>query len=156
SQTGAAVTAFSVLVLPHDGTPPIPRADDDATRTENFTPVVSAAGLFKTESKAGHWDVVVRAAGYLPAAAEDVVVPPVDTRALAIVVSHGPSITGLVYGDDGLPVPDVPVFLSAEKLVTPGDLGATVARTGGDGRFRFSPLPAGTFAVTALEPRNDV
>ena len=154
ADTRKPITSYTVSVLPHDGTPPIPRATDRATRTEVPTPVRSTTGIFKADRAKGTWDVVVQAADYLPASAE-VPVPAMDAKPIEILLSHGPSLTGLVHDDDGLPVQDIPVFLSVER----GGEGlprATVARTGSDGRFRFSPLPKGVYGVALLEPDNRV
>jgi hypothetical protein len=151
ADTRQPVTAYTVSVLPHDGTPPLPRANDRAARTDAPVPVHSQNGLYKVDRAKGQWDVVVQAAEYQPATAE-VPVPALDNKPVDILLSHGPSLTGLVYDDDGLPVQDVPVFLSVERG---GDgVRATVARTGRDGRFRFSPLTPGVYGIALLDPNN--
>jgi Carboxypeptidase regulatory-like domain len=149
-ETGAPITAFTVKPMEHDGNPPIARL---FTAPGNPQPVRTVAGIFRLESKKGRWDVVVQAAGYLPAALVDVEIPRPDARPLEVKLSHGPSITGLVYDDSGIGVPDVPVFLHVQRLVLDGPHPKnSLQRTDASGRFRFSPLPAGLYAVSVLEP----
>ena len=152
-ETGAPISQFTVKAVPHDGRPALPRLGDTPGRPE---PVHAVAGIFRLERGKGRWDVVVQAAGYLPAELTDVVLPRPNVTPLELRVSHGPSITGLVFDDNNLGVKDVPVFLAVEKQATSDPPPAvTLARTDDEGRFRFSPLPPGTYTVTALEPNGD-
>ncbi|HZM00814.1 MAG TPA: carboxypeptidase-like regulatory domain-containing protein, partial [Planctomycetota bacterium] len=77
---------------------------------------------------------------------------PVEVR-----LSRGPSLVGVVTDPGGWPAPDVPVFLHVTRQFTdapPPD--TTVARTDDLGRFRFSPLPPGEYAIALLEADNAV
>jgi hypothetical protein len=99
--------------------------------------------------------VIVRAAGYLPGVLPDVTMPATSLKAIPLPLSHGPSITGIVYDDTRSPVVDVPVFLHVTRLFSDAaPPKVTVARTGSDGRFRFSPLTAGDYGLSLLEPDN--
>jgi len=149
-ETGAPVTAFSIKAVPHDGRPPLPRLADEP---ENPQPVRAPAGIFRLERSKGRWDVVVQAGGYLPGELLDVEIPRPDLHPLELRLSHGPSITGLVYDDSNVGVADVPVFLEVERLAQAGPPPRiSVARTDAAGRFRFSPLPAGLYSLSVLEP----
>jgi len=151
-ETGAPVTAYDALIMPAAGDPPLQRARTTEVRPHAFRGV---SGILRADCKAGHWDVVVRAPGYLPAVLPDVVVPSAQPGAIALRLSHGPSITGLVYDATRAPVADVPVFLDIVRLFAEGEHPAVQAtRTGGDGRFRFAPLPAGEYSLALLEPDN--
>ena len=151
-ETGEPVTAFSVKRVPHDGRPAPPRLAETPGRPQ---PMSAPGGVFHLESEKGRWDVVVQAAGYLPGELVDVAIPRPDTRPLELRLSHGPSITGLVYDDDKLGVQDAPVFLTVQKLALPGPPPAvTVTRTDSNGRYRFSALPAGVYTVSVLEPKS--
>jgi hypothetical protein len=136
--------------VPHDGRPAFPRLSETPGRPE---PTRAPAGVFHLESTKGRWDVVVQAAGYLPGELSDVIIPRPDTKPLELRLSHGPSITGLAFDDNNLGVADIPMFLKVQKLA--GDdppPASSIARTDSTGRFRFSPLPAGVYTVSALEP----
>lgn len=149
-ETGTPVLAFTVKRVPHDGRPALPRLAETPGRPQ---PMHTPGGVFHLESEKGRWDVVVQAAGYLPGELTDVAVPRPDGRPLELRLSHGPSITGMVYDDDKLGVQEVPVYLSVQKLALPGPPPAvSVAHTDSNGRYRFSPLPAGVYTVAVLEP----
>jgi hypothetical protein len=152
-ETGAPVTAFSIKAVKHDGRPPQPRLAEEPEKPQ---PVHAVAGIFRLERSKGRWDVVVQAAGYQPGELLDVVIPRPDAHPLELRLSHGPSITGLVYDDSNLGVADVPVFLHVQRLAMDGPPPRNaVARTDAAGRFRFSPLPAGLYGLTVLEPNSD-
>lgn len=149
-ETGAPVASFTIEAVPHSDRPPIERLDEVPGKPQ---PVRAVAGIFRLERSRGRWDVVVQSAGYKPGALIDVEVPRPDARPIELRLSHGPSITGLVYDDNNLGVPDVPVFLHVTRLSGAAKPPrATLARTDAAGRFRFSPLPAGLYSVSALEP----
>jgi len=149
-ETGAPVTAFTLKAVPHDGRPPLPRLDEVPGKPQ---PVHAVAGIFRLERTKGRWDVVVQAATFLPGELLDVEIPRPDARPLELRLSHGPSITGLVYDDSNMGVPDVPVFLHVQRLAVDGPQPkASIARTDAAGRFRFSPLPAGLYGLSVLEP----
>ncbi len=149
-ETGTPVASFTVKAVPHTGHPPFERLDEEPG---NPLPVRAVAGIFRLERGKGRWDVVVQSAGYEPGALLDVAVPRPDSRPLDLRLSHGPSITGVVLDDGNQGLADVPVFLHVLSLAgAGGPPRASVARTDGVGRFRFSPLPAGLYAVSALEP----
>lgn len=153
-ETGKPVSPFDVTVLPYAADPPLERL-----KTSEILPVPfqGPSGIFRTDCPSGRWDVVVRAPGYLPGVMPDLTVPPEVPGAIPLRLSRGPSITGLVYDETRTPVPDVPVFLDVMRLFNEGKPPqSVVARTGSDGRFRFSPLPGGDYSITLLEPGNDV
>ncbi len=153
-ETGSPVSPFDVTILPYSADPPLERM----LSTEVLpVPFRGPSGVFRRDCPSGRWDVVVRAPGYLPGVLPDVIMPPELPGAIPLRLSHGPSIVGLVYDETRSPVADVPVFLEVVRLfneVKPPQ--ALVAHTGGDGRFRFSPLPAGDYSITLLEPGNDL
>jgi hypothetical protein len=149
-ETGAPVLAFSVKRVPHDGRPAAPRLAETPGRPQ---PMRAPGGVFHLESEKGRWDVVVLAAGYLPGELYDVAVPRPDSKPLELRLSHGPSITGIVYDDEKMGVQDVAVFLKVQKLAMPGPGPAvSLVRTDSEGRYRFSPLPAGVYTVAVVEP----
>ncbi len=155
AETRAPVTAFQADVLPHDGTPALARATDPLARSQNSTPVRNPGGLFKVEQSAGTWDLVVRAPGFRPGVIEGLAVPPADNQPAVLLLSHGPSLAGLVVDDEGQPVTDVAVFLAVESLAGDGrPPETTVCRTDGFGRFRFSPLAPGLYGLALLDPGN--
>ena len=154
AETGRPVPSFSFQILPHDdATDPLVAS---LYWSEAPTPVRgSASGILRAERPAGTWDVVVFAPGYLPGSLAGLVVPYEQMRPVDIPVRHGLSIAGQVTDENGLGVRDVPVFLAVTRLF--GDVDpprATVATTDPAGRFRFSPLPPGEYAVALLEPDN--
>jgi hypothetical protein len=89
-------------------------------------------------------------------AAQKIEVQPNGTTTLELELTRGASIGGRVRYDDGSPASGVtPVLLSLDAngkwidLPAPSLLPTT---TGDDGRFRFSGLPAGKYAVKAALP----
>jgi hypothetical protein len=155
--TGQPVTDFRVDVLPWEASPPLERLAAAHDRPERSKPFKSGAGIFRIERDPGRWDVIVSAAGYLPAVLGDVAVPGQSEQPAEVRMDHGPSLVGLVSGAQGFPAPDVPVFLHVTRQFTdapPPEV--TVARTDILGRFRFSPLPPGEYAVSLLELDNTI
>ncbi|MBM3985341.1 MAG: carboxypeptidase regulatory-like domain-containing protein [Planctomycetes bacterium] len=149
-ETGHPVTAFTVKAVPHGDTPAIGRLSDEPGRPQ---PVNAVAGICRIESRPGTWDVVVQAAGYLPGELTAVAVPRPDARPLELRLSHGPSLTGTLVDDSGQAIPDAPVFLHVLRLDGPDKPPRNaLATTDHAGRFRFSPLPQGLYALSAIEP----
>lgn len=155
--TSQPVAAFSVDVLPAEPGPPLERLAAAHDRPESSKPFTSAAGVFRLERTPGRWDVIVSAQGYLPGVLADVVVPAASFQPTEIRLLRGPSIVGLVTDAQGRPAPDVPVFLHVTRQFTdapPPEV--TLARSDAVGRFRFSPLPPGEYAISMLELDNTV
>ena len=155
--TSQPVPAFSVDVLPAEPGPPLERLAAAHDRPEGTKPFTSAAGVFRLERTPGSWDVIVSAQGYLPGVLAGVVVPAVNAQPTEIRLLRGPSIVGLVTDVSGRPAPDVPVFLHVTRQFTdapPPEV--TIARSDAGGRFRFSPLPPGEYAISMLELDNTV
>ena len=155
--TGQPVTAFNVDALPWEPGPPLERLAAAHDRPERSKPFTGAAGIFRLERTPGRWDVIVNADGYLPGVLADVTVPREDGQPTEIRLSRGPSLTGLVSDAQGRPAPDVPVFLHVVRQFTdePPPRKA-LAQTDDLGRFRFSPLPPGEYAISLLELDNPV
>jgi hypothetical protein len=155
--SGAAVTDFRVDVLATGAGSALERLLSAHDRGERSRPFQTRSGIFRLDRAAGRWDVVVRAPGYLPAEVLDVEVPREDAQPMLIRMDAGPTLTGLVYDVNGLAVPDVPVFLHVTRLDEGGSPPErAVATTGWDGRFRFSALASGTYAVSLLQPENTI
>jgi hypothetical protein len=149
-ETGHPVTAFSVKAVPHGDTPAIGRLSEEPGKPQ---PVKAVSGIVRIECRPGTWDVVVQAAGYLPGELTAVAVPRPDARPLELRLSHGPSLTGTLVDDAGQAIPDAPVFLHVQRLDGPDKPPRNaLATTDHAGRFRFSPLPQGLYAVSAIEP----
>lgn len=149
-ETGRPVGAFTVKAVPHGDTPAIGRLSEEPGKPQ---PVNAVAGIFRLDSRPGSWDVVVQAAGYLPGELTAVAVPRPDARPLELRLSHGPSLTGALVDDTGQAVPDAPVFLHVLRLDGPDKPPRNaLATTDHAGRFRFSPLPPGLYALSAIEP----
>jgi len=156
--TGEPVDAFHVDVLPWEpGPPPLERLAAAHDRPERSKPFQGGAGVFRIERKPGRWDVIVHAEGYLPGVLGDVTVPREDARPTEIRMLHGPSLTGVVSDAHGRPAPAVPVFLHVTRQFTDEPPPRTaLAHTDALGRFRFSPLPPGEYAISLLEQDNEV
>jgi len=153
--TGEPVGVFQVDVLPAD-----PLADDGALaarlETSISTPFRLKHGTFFLAQEPGTWDVVVRAPGYLPSVRRGVVTPAMDKAPIPFVLDSGPGIVGLVYDPGGMPAAGVQAFLEVKRLFAPAAEPPRLrtARTGADGRFSFSPLPPGEYAVSLRETDN--
>ena len=156
--TGRPVDAFHVDVLPWEAGPaPLERLAAAHDRPERSTPFKDGSGIFRIERTPGRWDVIVHADGYLPGVLGDVTVPREDAQPTEIRMLHGPSLTGLVSDAEGRPAPEVPVFLHVTRQFTdepPPRI--ALAHTDTLGRFRFSPLPPGEYAISLLEQDNAV
>jgi len=150
--TGAPVVSFQVTILPHAAESVFDRLE----RAEiDPVPVRAPSGIFRFARDPGRWDVVVRAPTYEPYVLSDVSVPRADGTPTDIELSHGPSLIGLVHDQHNFPVANAQVFLKVARLFDdarpPKHL---TTRTDEHGRFRFSPLPSGEYALTLLEPDN--
>jgi len=150
--TGAPVVVFQITILPHSSEPTLGRLE----RAEiDPVPVRAPSGIFRFAAKPGRWDVVVRAPTYEPFVLSDVRVPRHDGTPAEIGLSHGPSLTGLVHDQHNFAVANAQVFLKVTRLFEDAEpLRRLTARTDEHGRFRFSPLPAGEYALALLEPDN--
>jgi len=146
-ETGEAIEAFQVFVLPHEPTDPLGRTDQAVP-----TPFRRASGVFRLDEKPGIYDVVVTAPGHHPIAHAGVSVPPREHKPPIYELTRGAGIGGVVVG---MPLKHVPLFLEV-TWIDPGHTHPTAmtTRSGADGRFIFSPLPPGEYIVRALEIDN--
>lgn len=151
--TGEAIPAFQVDVLEHADGSPLDRLRDSVP-----LPFHVRSGVFRVDKAAGRWDVVVRAPGYEPLALQDVRLPAEDYKPIPFELDRGSGIGGVVYDRTNQAVPRIKVFLHVQGLddpdAKPPRIG--IAHTGLDGRFHFSPLPAGQYALSLLEQDNTV
>ncbi len=150
---GAPIPVFQVHVLEADQADPLDRLDDTVSR-----PFHVRTGVFLVEQPEGVWDVVVQAPGYEPGVLRAVRTPAPDRAPHRVELRRGPGIVGLVVDGRLAPVEGVPVFLEVVELFSPEASPPRIrtAKTGADGRFSFSPLPDGEYAVALLEPTNRV
>lgn len=150
--SGQPVPSFQVTILDHDASsPPLDRLDlgvPDAFHRRQ--------GIFKVPKDPGLYDVVVMAPGYLPGTLSAVSIPAENGTALLLPLDKGPGIAGTVTDYDGLTRAGIDVYLETLSLRDPGAVAPlhTKGVTGIDGRFSFSPLPAGEYAVALLWPHN--
>ncbi|RKY20414.1 MAG: hypothetical protein DRQ55_07710 [Planctomycetota bacterium] len=151
--TDQPISAFQVTVLPAGSGPPRLRLDQASPQAFHLR-----GGIAALPQEPGRYDVVVQAPGYLPGELSDVVVPAANGRPFDVPLSRGAGIAGRVLGPDGLSRARVDVFLELTRLADPRDTPpmVTIAKSGADGGFSFSPLPDGEYAVTALELDNEV
>jgi len=150
---GAPIPVFQVHVLEADQADPLDRLDESVSR-----PFHVLTGVFLVEEEEGVWDVVVQAPGYEPGVLRAVRTPAPERAPHRIELSRGPGIVGLVVDETLSPVEGVAVFLEVTELYDPDASPPRfrTARTGADGRFSFSPLPDGEYAVALLEPTNTI
>ena len=158
AETGRPVTACSLSVLPHR---PGPATPDDLRRRLAATPDLvtrplgAVSGVYRLDHKPGTWDLVVQSSGYEPAAAGGWLLPALDHQPVTRELSRGPGISGLVFSVDGGPVPGITVHLHAAHLDPDAPRPETwVQTTDAEGRFHFSPLPAGVYSVALHERDN--
>jgi hypothetical protein len=153
AEGGDPVSVFQVHVLPHEATPAL-------SRLEAVPPVPfhRASGIFRIDREPGIYDVVVIAPGFEPGVLEALEVPLPDARPVGIPLHRGAGIAGRVLDENGRVAAGVPVFLHVTALRDPRDRPPrlALAHSGLDGSFSFSPLPPGEYAITALEPDNEV
>jgi len=149
--SGKPVTSFQVTILDHDASPPLERLDQGAPEAFHLR-----QGIFKVPKDPGLYDVVVMAPGYLPGTLSAVSIPAENGTALLLPLDRGPGIAGTVTDYDGLTRAGIDVYLETLSLRDPGAKPPLYSKgiTGVDGRFSFSPLPAGEYAVALLWPSN--
>jgi len=149
--TGEPVPSFQATILPHAEGDPLSRLDDGVPEAFH-----RREGIFRVQKKEGVYDVVVIAPRFLPATLLSVSVPAIDGTPLELPLTRGPGIAGTVTADDGLPRKGIDVFLEVLSLRDPTSEHPLIMKgiTGLDGRFSFSPLPAGDYAVCLLWPNN--
>lgn len=153
AQTGRPVPQFQLNVVPFAEGDPLTRLG-----LAERQPIRRRDGIFGVDKDPGHYDVVVLAPGYQPEVLRDVEVPALDARPLTVLLDRGPGIAGTVYDSDGLRRGGVAVFLGVTRLYDEDAEPPTLRRvsTGLDGGFSFSPLPAGEYSLSLLEPDNPV
>jgi len=149
--SGQPVPSFQVTILDHDASPPLDRLDQGVPEAFH-----RRQGIFKVARDPGLYDVVVMAPGYLPGTLSAVSIPAENGTALVLPLDKGPGIAGTVTDNDGLTRAGIDVYLETLSLRDPGAAAPlrTKGLTGVDGRFSFSPLPAGEYAVALLWPSN--
>jgi hypothetical protein len=149
--TGDAIPAFQVTILPHAQGNPLERLDEGVPQ-----PFHRREGIFRIQKKPGLYDLVVTAPGFLPGTLSSVEIPALSGTAIELPLDRGPGIAGTVHADDGLPRKGVEVYLEVLSLRDPTSERPLIKKslTGLDGRFSFSPLPAGDYAVCLLWPDN--
>lgn len=161
--TGKPIPVFQVHVAPSGADEPAvagdaPGAGDPLRRLANSPSQAFhvLTGVFFIEQPPGSWDVLVQAPGYQPAVLNEVPTPARERDPVRIELSRGPGIVGLVTDELLMPVAGIQTFLEVTELFDP-DAEPPFIRTvttGADGRFSYSPLPDGEYAVTLLEPDN--
>ena len=149
--SGRPVASFQVTILDHHATPPLDRLEEGVPEAFH-----RRQGIFKVPKDPGLYDVVVMAPGYLPGTLSAVSIPAENGTALLLPLDRGPGIAGTVTDYDGLTRAGLDVYLETLSLRDPAARPAlhTKGITGVDGRFSFSPLPAGEYAVSLLWPSN--
>lgn len=141
---------FTYWVVPHDGSDPIARLDEVPGNRHS-----EASGVFRSRQRPGLYDVVIEAPGFLRCVRTALEVPMPTRKAYGFKLETGAGIAGTVFTEQGMPARDVPVFLHVQRLEPASDPPRTAAtRTDRDGRFQFTPLDPGQYAVSLLEPDN--
>jgi hypothetical protein len=119
---------------------------------ESFVPVLDEgasgrAGRFRFEVPAGHYALVARAPGHVPALLADVPVSAgEELHGLALVLPDGLTLQGEVRDPEGAAKAEQPVVLEGEGF-------ALETQTESDGRFRFEGLAPGRYRVRAFDPQ---
>jgi hypothetical protein len=151
--SGEAIPAFQVDVLEHAAGSPLDRLKDSVP-----LPFHVRSGVFRVDKSAGRWDIVVRAPGYEPLAMKDIQLPAESFKPIPMELDRGAGISGIVYDRTNQAVPRIKVFLHVQGLDDPDAKPPriSIAHTGLDGRFHFSPLPAGQYALSLLELDNTI
>ncbi len=148
--TERPVGAFTYWIVAHDGSDPVARlAGQPAVRHK------APSGIFRSRQRPGRYDVVIEAAGYLRCVRTNIEVPNPSRKPLGFALETGAGIAGLVYTEQGMPAPDVAVFLHVQRLSEGSETPrVSAARTAADGTFQFTPLDPGQYAISLLEPDN--
>lgn len=152
--TGEPVADFQVHILTAAEGPPMERL-----REAEPEPFHHRDGVFKLPRPKGLYDVVVIAPDYQPSVLRDWVVPAADGRPVPIPLDRGPGISGTVIDTySGQALAGVEVFLHVTRINDPEAVIPQRRRavTQHDGRYSFSPLPEGLYALSLLEPNNRV
>lgn len=149
--SGKPVPSFQVSILEHTAVAALERIEEREPQAFHLR-----EGIFRVQKDPGSYDVVVMAPGYLPGILADVPIPAENGTALELPLDRGPGIAGTVIDSEGLPRAGIDVYLETLSL---RDRAArqtlrTKAVSGVDGRFSFSPLPAGEYAICLLWPNN--
>lgn len=151
--TGDPVPVFQVHVLYAEPGDPLSRLAEGPSK-----PFHVLTGVFFVPQDPGRWDVVVQAPGYLPSIQTGVNTPAREREPLRFELARGAGIVGLVLDEALMPVAGVDTFLHVTELFDAADKPPLIrtGKTGADGRFSYSPLPNGEYAVALLEPDNAV
>lgn len=146
----AAVERYTYWIVPHTGDDPLARLDTVPGHRHT-----GPGGVFRERCRPGRYDVVVEAPGYERLVRSDLAVPMPTRDGYGFRLETGAGIAGTVYTEQGMPAPDVPVFLHVGELLPGGDVPRdAMTNTGRDGSFRFSPLDRGRYELSLLEPDN--
>ncbi|MFT7464968.1 MAG: hypothetical protein ACI9EF_003328 [Pseudohongiellaceae bacterium] len=150
-ESGEPVPAFQVTILDHSTEDPLERLDQGVPNAFH-----RRMGIFRVQKDPGLYDVVVRAPGFLPGVLSAVQIPAESGTALPLLLDRGPGIAGTVIDTEGLTRAGIDVYLDTLSLRHEADQPPRLTKvvTGLDGRFSFSPLPPGEYAVTLLWPSN--
>jgi len=153
ADTGKPIPIFQIYILEAAEGEPLSRLEGSLGQSFHVR-----TGVFFAKREPGRWDVIVKAPGYEPSVLTDLPTPALEQAPVRFELKRGPGIVGLVVNEAFMPVPGVKTFLHITKL---SDSSAKmplvrIASTGVDGRFSYSPLPDGEYAVALLEPSNTV
>jgi hypothetical protein len=150
--TGKPVPVFQVHVMTAGSGDPLERLAGSTSQAFHVL-----TGVFFVQQEKGLWDVVVQAPGYEPAVLTGLPTPAREREPLRFELARGPGIVGLVLDEVLMPVAGIKTFLEVTELFDPEAKPPFIrtVTTGADGRFSYSPLPAGEYAVTLLEPDNE-
>jgi hypothetical protein len=153
ASTGEPVEAFQVHVVPAS-----PEDVWERLSTSVSHPFRRRTGVFLVDVEPGSWDVVVQAPGFQPAVQLAVDVPAATARPVEFALQRGPGIVGTVVDENGMYPAGIKAFLHVVELRDPEAVPPRirVTETGPDGRFSFSPLPSGEYAVSLLELENKI
>jgi hypothetical protein len=151
ADTGATVDVFQVHLMEHADTPPMERV-----LTTPSQPFSTRTGIFRIGRDPGVYDIVVRAPGYHPHIKRAYELPALDGRPVPFPMEHGAGIAGQILDLNRMPSRNIGVHLHVTRLDDPEATTPTrrFVKTDSEGRYRFSPLPAGNYEISLLEPDN--